>query len=97
MSRMHEDARKEGPERFPPVCKPLARQARTGTVSPGHGWLHARRRHAGRVALRRIRRARNAGHPGYRLCVPVALHLGLALFAPMLGGQAAETTTKVSL
>jgi hypothetical protein len=27
---------------------------------------------------------------------PAALQLGLALFAPMLGRQAAETTTKVS-
>lgn len=42
-------------------------------------------------------RARNGGHPGYRLSVPVAFRLALALFAPMLGGQVAETTTKVSL
>lgn len=42
-------------------------------------------------------RARNRDHLGYRLSPPVALQLGLALFAPMLGCQAAETTTKVSL
>lgn len=42
-------------------------------------------------------RARHHDHPGYRLSVPAALQLGLALFAPMLGGQAAEITTKVSL
>lgn len=42
-------------------------------------------------------RARTRDHPGYRLSLPVALQLGLALFAPMLGRQAAETTTKVSL
>lgn len=42
-------------------------------------------------------RARNSDHPGYCLSVPVALQLGLALFAPMLGRQAAETMTKVSL
>lgn len=43
-------------------------------------------------------RARHGDHPGYRLGVPVALQLALALFAPMLGGaQPAETATKVSL
>lgn len=42
-------------------------------------------------------RSRNGDHPGYPLDMPVGLQIGLALFAPMLGGQAADTATKVSL
>ncbi|WP_439580545.1 alkylmercury lyase family protein [Elioraea sp.] len=43
-------------------------------------------------------RARNDEHPGYRLSVPIALQLALALFAPMIGGgQRADTATTVSL
>jgi alkylmercury lyase len=43
-------------------------------------------------------RARHRDHPGYRLSVPAALQLALALFAPMLGGaQPAATATTVSL
>lgn len=41
-------------------------------------------------------RARNGRHPGRRLALTVAFRLALALFAPMLGGRAAETAARAS-